>query len=171
MKKVALTVVAFVVLVGSAHAAGSGAPRYRSAGSASRSAGYGSAGYGTAGCGLGSIVFEGKTGMVQIFAGTTNATLGTQTFGISSGTSNCGGGGAAPSVNSYIEVNREALANDIARGKGETLNGLSQLVGCEDDAKVGPVLQKNYERIFPGKQVSAAEIEATITPMIEGSCS
>ncbi len=129
------------------------------------------AGYGAAGCGLGSMVFGSQKGLIQVLAATTNGTSWTQTFGISSGTSNCGGGGAAPTVNAYIEANREALANDVARGKGEALNGLTQLVGCANNAKVGPVLQRNYKQIFPGNQVSAAQIEATITPMIKGNCS
>jgi hypothetical protein len=42
------------------------------------------------GCGLGTIVFEGQNGLVsQTFAVTTNGTFGNQTFGITSGTSNC----------------------------------------------------------------------------------
>ncbi len=45
--------------------------------------------YGTAGCGLGSIVIGSKPGMMQIFAATTNGTSASQSFGITSGTSNC----------------------------------------------------------------------------------
>ncbi len=129
------------------------------------------AGYGDAGCGLGSVVFGSKRGPIQILAATTNGTFASQTFGITFGTSNCGGGGAAPTVKAYIEANREALANDVARGNGETLNGLTQLIGCANNAKVGPALQKNFKQIFPGNQVSAAQIESTITPMIKGNCS
>lgn len=43
--------------------------------------------YNMAGCGLGSLIIK-DDGMVQIFASTTNGT-GVQTFGITSGTSNC----------------------------------------------------------------------------------
>ena len=46
-------------------------------------------GYGMAGCGLGSILFGAKPGKIQILSGTTNGIYGNQTFGISSGTSNC----------------------------------------------------------------------------------
>src|SRR6266545_2071443 len=46
--------------------------------------------YGLAGCGLGSMLIGSKPGIVQIFAATTNGSFGTQTFGITSGTSNCG---------------------------------------------------------------------------------
>ena len=47
------------------------------------------AGYGDAGCGLGSIVFGSEQGGVQVLAATTNGTFYSQTFGITTGTSNC----------------------------------------------------------------------------------
>src|SRR5512137_902647 len=50
----------------------------------------GSGGYGAAGCGLGSMAFNKQPGIFQILAATTNSLTGTQTFGITSGTSNCG---------------------------------------------------------------------------------
>ena len=50
-------------------------------------------GYGPAGCGLGSMIFEPDSGFTQVFAATTNGTSGNQTFGITSGTSNCASGG------------------------------------------------------------------------------
>jgi len=50
--------------------------------------------YGMAGCGLGSIAFgNDQTMFKQVLAATTNGTFGTQTFGITSGTSNCVSGG------------------------------------------------------------------------------
>src|SRR5690348_11977029 len=60
--------------------------------------GYGPAGgagwYGMAGCGLGSLVFGPNDAPVaQVLAATTNGTFASQTFGISSGTSNCFSGG------------------------------------------------------------------------------
>ncbi|HYG66757.1 MAG TPA: DUF3015 family protein, partial [Anaeromyxobacteraceae bacterium] len=48
--------------------------------------------YGAAGCGLGSMAFGNTPGAVQILASTTNGLFGTQTFGITTGTSNCGEG-------------------------------------------------------------------------------
>ena len=44
--------------------------------------------YGPAGCGLGNMIVGGGTGFSQVFASTTNTTSGTQTSGITSGTSN-----------------------------------------------------------------------------------
>ena len=42
------------------------------------------------GCGLGTMLFDGADGLAQqVLAATTNGFLGTQTFGISSGTLDC----------------------------------------------------------------------------------
>ena len=106
--------------------------------------------YGAAGCGLGSMVFGNKPGVMQILAATTNGTFASQTFGITTGTSNCDGslmGGAGAKV--FIEANKEALAKDIARGQGETLTNLSQLAGCQDASAVGSSLQKRFDALFP----------------------
>ena len=79
--------------------------------------------YQAQGCGLGSTIWtDGSNLMHQTLGATTNGLSGTQTFGITSGTSNCeldGVGGQAQTV--FIQANRVALANDIARGNGATL--------------------------------------------------
>jgi hypothetical protein len=107
--------------------------------------------YGPAGCGLGSLIFEPNSGFTQIFAATTNGTFGSQTFGISSGTSNCAGGsGGSASAKAFVETNRVALARDIARGQGETIDGLSKLAGCRASGAVGSSLQQRFDQIFTG---------------------
>ncbi len=127
------------------------------------------AGYGAAGCGLGSIVFEGKHGMVQVLAATTNGTFGSQTFGISSGTSNCGGGGTSPTSVQYIEANKNALATDIAQGNGESLQGLAEILGCNDRGQLDVALQKNYRSIFPKSDIEANQVDASIRKVIQGN--
>ncbi len=121
------------------------------------------AGYGSAGCGLGSMLFGPGNGFVQVFAATTNGLSASQTFGISSGTSNCAdtsGGHASAKV--FIEVNREALAKDMSRGSGETLANLSALAGCSDAAAVGVSLQKNFKSIVPSADVSTENMSTNI---------
>src|SRR5690606_16613688 len=84
--------------------------------------------YGMAGCGLGSVLI-GKKGN-QIFASTTNGT-GTQSFGISSGTSNCVTATEQTAMlKNFIEANRQALITDMAKGQGEALVTLSNIYGC-----------------------------------------
>ena len=118
--------------------------------------------YGTAGCGLGSIVFGAKPGIIQIFAATTNGT-GVQTFGITSGTSNCvDSAPSAVGTRTFIQANREALAKDIARGQGETIQNLSTLAGCKRPAQVGQTLQRNFTAIFPTAGVSDGRVSDNV---------
>src|SRR5688572_8331417 len=106
--------------------------------------------YGPAGCGLGSLIFQPDSGITQIFASTTNGLFSIQTFGITSGTSNCDVvPGKTASARAFVEANRTALAKDIARGRGETIASLSELAGCADARMVGRKLQKNFKTIFP----------------------
>jgi hypothetical protein len=119
--------------------------------------------YGDAGCGLGSMAFGDQQGAIQILAATTNGLFGTQTFGITTGTSNCQGlsGGAAASK-VFVEANREALAKDISRGSGETIGTLTWIAGCNDSRAVGVTLQKNFKAIFPDEAVSNEKVTAAI---------
>jgi Protein of unknown function (DUF3015) len=118
----------------------------------------GNGAYGTAGCGLGSMIFGNQQGAIQILAATTNGTFGSQTFGITSGTSNCGPGLVAQGTRNFVEANREALAKDMSRGQGETIGALSWMAGCRDAREVGARLQQSYGTIIPSEQASADEI-------------
>ncbi len=127
-------------------------------------------GYGPAGCGLGSMIFAPDSGLTQIFAATTNGTSGTQTFGISSGTSNCGDthGGSA-STKSFVQTNRVALSKDIARGQGETLMSLAELAGCSDLGAVGHVLQKNFKQIFPTASATDGQVSDAVIQVLKSN--
>jgi hypothetical protein len=117
-------------------------------------------GYGMAGCGLGSIVFP-ENNKLQIFAATTNGTFGSQTFGITFGTSNCDGGSMFASkekVEQFIAANQNVLKNEISRGNGETLNGLADLVGANNREQFGNYLKSNYSKIFAKSNLSSEEI-------------
>jgi hypothetical protein len=119
--------------------------------------------YGSAGCGLGSLIFEPSNGFTQVFAATTNGTFGTQTFGITSGTSNCAGGsGGSASAKAFVETNRAALAKDIARGSGETIDSLSKLAGCREAHAVGSSLQRRFDQIFADVAASDSQVGETV---------
>lgn len=125
--------------------------------------GKGAAGtYGTAGCGLGSIVFGNKPGIIQIVAATLNGIGYSQTFGITSGTSNCVAEGDPRSAELFIIGNREQLAKDIARGNGETLANLSEVLGCSNEKSLGAKLQSNYQTIFPNQAIGSEEVSKSI---------
>lgn len=114
--------------------------------------------YGTAGCGLGSLAFGNQPGAVQILAATTNGTLANQTFGITTGTSNCGAGLVAMGTKNFVEANREVLAKDMSRGQGETIGALTVMAGCTDSRAVGAALQSNFDKIFPNEQATSDDV-------------
>jgi hypothetical protein len=118
----------------------------------------GTGSYGAAGCGLGSLVFGNQPGGVQILAATTNATFYSQTFGITTGTSNCGPGLVAQGTRNFVEANRETLAKDMSRGQGETIGALTVIAGCSDSQQVGAALQTNYSRIFTSEQATSDDV-------------
>ena len=117
----------------------------------------GSGAYGTAGCGLGSLVFGAQPGAIQIVAATLNGT-GIQTFGITTGTSNCGSGVVVSGTRNFVEANREALAKDMSRGQGETIGALTWMAGCSNSLAVGATLQQRYSTIIPSEKASSQEI-------------
>jgi hypothetical protein len=128
--------------------------------------------YGSAGCGLGSMLFEGdQTWWKQVLAATTNGT-GFQTIAISLGTSNCDS--PAPlkvgQVEAYVEANKVALANDIARGNGETVVGLSNVYGCSNKMEFGKALKMNYKTIFNSASSSSKEITHNINTVAATAC-
>ena len=128
--------------------------------------------YGSAGCGLGSMIFEGdQTWWKQVLAATTNGT-GVQTIGISLGTSNCDS--PAPlkigQAEAYIEANKVALANDIARGNGETIVGLSKVYGCANSTEFGRALKSNYTMLFPTTTADSREITHSINTVASTTC-
>ena len=116
------------------------------------------------GCGWGTMLFEGKDGLVQqVLAATTNGFLGSQTFGISSGTAMCD---RAPSfasnepLNRFVADNMDNLARDIAMGQGEYLDTLAALmeVPMEELDEFSVTLQANFPEIYPADSVTYVEV-------------
>lgn len=109
--------------------------------------------YGVAGCGLGSLAFGNQKGPIQILAATLNGTFGNQTFGITTGTSNCVDGGgetAALDQVNFTKINYANLSNDASVGGGEFLDAYADLFGCDDIAKArfASVMKENHRAIF-----------------------
>lgn len=127
--------------------------------------------YGMAGCGLGSVVMGKRS--AQIFAGTTNGTLSNQLFGISFGTLNCTDGPTnevAMNMDKFIVANRSALSADIAKGDGETLGALTQVIGCSVESReMGKLLKSNYNQIFVNDTQTNLVTDSIITVIMENS--
>lgn len=115
--------------------------------------------YGMAGCGLGSVLFgESESRGGQILASTTNNTYSNNTFGMSSGTSNCvpdkaeNTAAVKKNMELFVTTNREALANDIVKSNGETITTMASIMGCSDTKYLSAKLQSRYETIFDSKE-------------------
>ncbi|MDD2366626.1 MAG: DUF3015 family protein [Desulfuromonadaceae bacterium] len=118
------------------------------------------------GCGLGTMLWENKADssiLFQSFQATTNGSSGAQTFGISSGTSNC----QKPSkfaksekLIHFVEANMDSLAQDIAMGRGESLDTFAEMLGIEpgETASFNAKLQANFGKIFTSENIVLAEV-------------
>lgn len=124
------------------------------------------------GCGLGTIVWEGQSGQGgQILAATTNGTFGTQTFGITSGTSGCARGGRVyrpDELAQFIGPNMDRLVQDMSVGQGETLASVANLIGIEkgDQGAFFSATQRNFSRIVPSDSVTAADVAASLNAVL-----
>ncbi len=127
--------------------------------------------YGMAGCGLGSVLLGSDDGFVQVFAATTNGSSYSQSFGITTGTSNCMPAGKAAQLEEqqhFIANNLNTLYREMAQGQGQTLKAYSEVLGCNAQhfGQFTSATQQQFDRIFsaPG---SLAVLEATKNVMRE----
>jgi hypothetical protein len=130
------------------------------------------AGYGDAGCGLGSLIFGNQSGPVQILAATTNGT-GMQSFGITTGTSNCDAKGivlAEQQQKSFAANNFSGLAKEMASGSGEQLTAFAGLLGCPmvQQTRFNTVTQKNYGAIFASDTTTPSEMLTAVKTVMSG---
>lgn len=130
------------------------------------------AAWGEAGCGLGSVVIGSKDN--QIIAATLNDLSGNQTFGITSGTSNCTEGGSfkgRSAATMYIDYNKIQLAKEASRGNGETIATLGQIYGCNTQV-FGDALKSNYKKVFVDSQLNSQAIESQVNELVShpGTC-
>ncbi len=127
-----------------------------------------------AGCGLGYLLLSNKDNSkgMQLLGMTTNWT-GTQTFGITSGTSGCTEDGAvvlAKSAEVYAEVNLDSLRQEMAQGQGEYVRTFASLLGAQGrnvDAMVN-VFHSNYTTLFPSTNTNSAEMLASLEALLNG---
>jgi len=127
------------------------------------------------GCGLGSLIFEGHDGLIsQTCAATFNGTFGNQTFGITTGTSNCEQFEtmwANKKVTTFVAENMDNLAKDIAQGNGEYLNTLAVLLEVPDGERIEfyAKLQTNFSNIYPSDNVSHVDVLKNIEAVVSSS--
>ncbi len=115
------------------------------------------------GCGLGSMAWRGQRGIgPQVLAVTTNTSFGTQTFGITFGTSGCDPngrvtGGTQKMMLAFIENNMEQFALDASVGYGETIDTLAGILNV-DSKELGAKSKSNFAFLFADENVDAVDV-------------
>ncbi len=130
-------------------------------------------GYADAGCGLGAIVFGNEPGAVQVLSSTTNGTSGSQTFGITTGTSNCNPAGLVKLDKErevFAEQNYSTLVKEMAMGEGENLDTLAGLYGCSQDSHsaFGSMVQDNFANIVKSDTSTSQEMLSILNSELAG---
>jgi Protein of unknown function (DUF3015) len=115
------------------------------------------------GCGLGKLAWGDYKGQKeiapQVLMATTNGTFGSQTFGISSGTSGCTNDGKVMAENKatmFAEMNFENLSQEMAQGQGEHLASMATLMGVPADhqAEFFAMTQERYTSLVKAGEAS-----------------
>src|SRR6266496_1737299 len=128
-----------------------------------------------AGCGLGYLLLSNQDNdkVKQILMATTNGTFGSQTFGISSGTSGCTNDGKSfgeYKTTLFAEINFEDLSQEMAQGRGEHLASLATLMGipAEHHAEFFALTQEKYTTLIQsGENAPAAMLKALNAAMAD----
>jgi len=113
------------------------------------------------GCGLGNkVIKRPDSAIMYALQATTNGTSGSQTFGISSGTSGCKKVKFVMNdrAQEFVASNMDSLAKDISKGQGESLSTLAELLKVENKAAFYAALQSNYNSIYANSQVEMADV-------------
>ena len=123
-----------------------------------------------AGCGLGYLLMSNKDNdkVTQVLGATTNGTFGTQTFGISSGTSGCTEDGAvkmARATEVFADVNLASLRQEMSAGQGEYVNTFASLLGATEATRPQMVrfFQTEYQNLFPTASTSTEDMLKTLS--------
>ncbi len=136
-----------------------------------------------AGCGLGSLVIASDSNGPQVFAMTTNGTMGNQMFGITSGTSGCSSEGWWAKMQlkrkKFIVTNYRSLSRELAAGDGEYAVTFAKLMGCGSAAQPAflSFTKGNYDTLFPAKDagpdqlLNTVETEMAANPALSQVCS
>ena len=127
-------------------------------------------------CGLGKLAWSDfkrpKNIGPQVLMATTNGTFGSQTFGISTGTSGCTNDGkvwAEERTNVFVAETFDGLTAEIAKGEGEHLASLATMMGVpvEQHSEFFALAQERYEELVRAGDTSpTAMIKALSDAMV-----
>ncbi|WHZ17378.1 MAG: hypothetical protein OJF52_004230 [Nitrospira sp.] len=129
------------------------------------------------GCGLGKLAWADyktpKNIAPQVMMATTNGTFGSQTFGISFGTSGCTNDGkvmAEHQTNMFVASTFDTLSEDMARGGGEHLTALATLMGvpAEQHMAFFAMTQQHYHALVQAGETSSVAVVKALQDTMTG---
>jgi len=129
------------------------------------------------GCGLGKLAWGDYKGQKeiapQVLMATTNGTFGSQTFGISSGTSGCTNDGKIMGDSKtvmFAELNFNDLSQEMAQGQGEHLASLASLMGIPADKQEEffAMTQERYTSLVKAGETSPVAMVKALNEAIAG---
>ena len=129
------------------------------------------------GCGLGKLAWNDYKGQKeigpQVLMATTNGTFGSNTFGISSGTSGCTNDGKIMSDSKTImfaELNFDNLSQEMAQGQGEHLASLATLMGvpAEHQGAFFAMTQERYTSLVKAGEASPVAMVKALNEAVAG---
>jgi len=129
------------------------------------------------GCGLGKLAWADfkrqKDIAPQLLMATTNGTFGSQTFGISFGTSGCTNDGkvwAEHKTEHFVAATFDDLTGDMARGQGEHLTALAMLLGVPPDHQQTfyALAQERYREFMSRGETSPTALIKALSEAIAG---
>lgn len=129
------------------------------------------------GCGLGKLAWSDykspKNIAPQVMMATTNGTFGSQTFGISFGTSGCTNDGkvmAEHQMSMFVAGAFETLSEEMARGGGEHLAALATLMGVptEHHPAFFAMTQQHYHALTQAGEISSVAVVKALQDSMVG---
>jgi hypothetical protein len=129
------------------------------------------------GCGLGKLAWSDYKGQKeiapQVLMATTNGTFGSQTFGISTGTSGCTNDGkimGEHKTTMFASINFDALSAEMAQGQGEHLASLAALMGvpAEHQPAFFAMTQERYTSLVKAGETSPVALVKALNDAISG---
>lgn len=129
------------------------------------------------GCGLGKLAWADyktpKNIAPQVMMATTNGTFGSQTFGISFGTSGCTNDGkvmAGHQTSLFVASTFDTLSSDMAKGGGEHLAALATLMGIpvEQQPAFFVMAQQQYLVLVEAGEVSSVAVVKALQDAMTG---
>jgi len=126
------------------------------------------------GCGVGTQIFEGKSGLpAKLAASFTNGLL-FQSISITFGLINCDGHDTVTASNDdlrlrhFASVNFDQLAVSMAEGRGESLDVFASLMGVQpaDRADFDAFTQQHFAELYSHDQVTVGEMLDTLNRLL-----